>query len=141
MHVGAFMLVMAEIFLGLALMPRWLMMKPSSLPDGTPKTHLFGLSFQRYSQGCESLFKVVDEHAGVSGLDNHVMHVGFDILVELPFEAGLDSSLVCSAGILQPEGHGRVAVRAKRGDEHGLLLVFFLDRDLVVPRVAVEEAE
>jgi hypothetical protein len=49
MHVGAFMLVMAEIFSGLASLPRWLMMKPSSLPDGTPKTHLFGLSFQRYS--------------------------------------------------------------------------------------------
>jgi hypothetical protein len=43
------MLVMAEIFSGLATMPRWLMMNPSSLPDGTPKTHLFGLSFQRYS--------------------------------------------------------------------------------------------
>jgi hypothetical protein len=48
MHVGAFMLVMAEIFSGLASLPRWLMMKPSSLPDGTPKTHLFRLSFQRY---------------------------------------------------------------------------------------------
>jgi phage protein U len=49
MHVGAFMLVMAEIS-GLALMSRWLMMKSSSLPDGTPKTHLFELSFQRYSR-------------------------------------------------------------------------------------------
>jgi hypothetical protein len=45
MDVVAFMLVMAEIFSGLASMPRWLMMKPSSLPEGTPKTHLFGLSF------------------------------------------------------------------------------------------------
>jgi hypothetical protein len=44
------MLVMAEIFSGLASMPRWLMMKPSSLPDGTPKTHLLGLSFQRHSR-------------------------------------------------------------------------------------------
>jgi hypothetical protein len=60
---------------------------------------------------------------------------------ELPLEAGLDSSLVCSVGILQPEGHGRVAVRTKQGDEHGLLLVFFLDHDLVVPRVVVEEEE
>jgi hypothetical protein len=42
--------VMAEIFSGLASMPRWLMMKPSSLLEGTPKTHLFGLSFQRYSR-------------------------------------------------------------------------------------------
>jgi hypothetical protein len=45
MHMGAFMLVMAKIFSGLASMSRWLMMKPSSLPDGKPKTHLFGLSF------------------------------------------------------------------------------------------------
>jgi hypothetical protein len=57
----------------------------------------------------------------------------------LPLEAGLDSSLVCSAGVLQPEGHGVVAVRAKQGDECGLLLVFFLDRDLVVAGVAVKE--
>jgi hypothetical protein len=49
MQVGAFILVMAEIFSGLASMPRWLMMKPSSFPEGTPKTHLFGLSFHRYS--------------------------------------------------------------------------------------------
>jgi hypothetical protein len=49
--------------------------------------------------------------------------------------------LIGGAGVLQPEGHVRVAVRAKWGDECGLLLVFFLDRDLVVPGVAVEEAE
>jgi hypothetical protein len=92
-------------------------------------------------QGCESLFKIGDERVGVSGLDDHVIHVGFDVLVELSFEIGLDSSLVSSAGILQPEIHGCVAVRAKRGDERGLLLVFFLDSDLVVAGLVVEEAE
>jgi hypothetical protein len=50
MQLGALMLVMAEIFSGLASMSRWLMMKLSSFPDSTPKTHLFGLSFQRYSR-------------------------------------------------------------------------------------------
>jgi hypothetical protein len=45
MQVEAFILVMAEIFSGLASTPRWLMMKPSSFPEGMPKTHLFGLSF------------------------------------------------------------------------------------------------
>jgi hypothetical protein len=35
------------------------------------------------AQGCESLFKVVDEGTRVSGLDDHVIHVGFYILVEL----------------------------------------------------------
>jgi hypothetical protein len=59
----------------------------------------------------------------------------------LSLETGLDSSLVGSAGVLQPKRHGRVAVGAERGDECGLLLVFFLDSDLVVPEVAVKEAE
>jgi hypothetical protein len=50
MPVGAFLLVMAVIFLGLDSMPRWLMMKPSNFPEGTPKTHLLGLSFHWYSR-------------------------------------------------------------------------------------------
>jgi hypothetical protein len=65
----------------------------------------------------------------------------FDVLVELLLEAGLDSSLVGGACVLQPERHRCVAVGAEWGDERGLLLGFFLDGDLVVPRVAVEEAE
>jgi hypothetical protein len=44
-----------------------------------------------------------DEHVGVSGLDDHVIHIGFDVLVELSLETDLDSSLVRSAGVLQPE--------------------------------------
>jgi hypothetical protein len=59
----------------------------------------------------------------------------------LPLETGLDSLLVGSAGVLLPEGHGRVAIGVKRGDERGLLLVIFLDHNLVVPGLAVEEAE
>jgi hypothetical protein len=78
---------------------------------------------------------------GVSGLHNHVIHVSLDVLVELFLETLLDSSLVGSAGVLQPERHCRVAVGAKRGDECSLLLVFLLDSVLVVPGVTVEEAE
>jgi hypothetical protein len=50
MQLGAFIMVMAEIFSGLALMPRWLIMKLSSFPEGTSKTHLLGLSFHWYSR-------------------------------------------------------------------------------------------
>jgi hypothetical protein len=63
------------------------------------------------------------------------------VLVELLLEAGLDNSLVGSVGVLQPKQHCHVAVGAERGDERGLLLVFFLDSDLVVAGVAVEKAE
>jgi hypothetical protein len=40
-------LVMDEIFTGLASIPRLLMMNPSNFPEGTQKTHLVGLSFHR----------------------------------------------------------------------------------------------
>ena len=43
-------LVMAEIFYGLALMPCSEMMKPSSMPLGTPKTHFLGLSLILFAQ-------------------------------------------------------------------------------------------
>jgi hypothetical protein len=51
-------------------------------------------------QRCESLFKIGDEHVGVSGLDDHVIHIGFNVLVELFLETGLDSSLIGGAGVL-----------------------------------------
>jgi hypothetical protein len=44
---GAPRAVMAEIFKGLASIPRLLTMNPSNFPDGTPKMHLVGLSFYR----------------------------------------------------------------------------------------------
>jgi hypothetical protein len=56
MQVGAFILVMVEIFSGLASMPQWLMMKSSSFPEGTPKTHLFGLSFHWYSRRAAKVY-------------------------------------------------------------------------------------
>jgi hypothetical protein len=75
----------------------------------------------------ESLFKISDERIGVPGLDYHIIHTSHDILVELFLEIGLDSSLIVGASIFQPERHCCVALSAKRGDERGLLPVFFLD--------------
>ena len=42
MVAGASITMIALIFSGLALIPRLLMMNPSSFPEGTPKTHLVG---------------------------------------------------------------------------------------------------
>ena len=41
----ASMAMISLIFSRLALIPRLLTMNPSSFPEGTPKTHLVGLSF------------------------------------------------------------------------------------------------
>ena len=46
MVAGASMAMIALIFYGLASIPRWLTMNLSNFPEGTPKTHLVGLSFQ-----------------------------------------------------------------------------------------------
>jgi hypothetical protein len=43
------------------------------------------------SQRCESLLKTGDERVGASGLEDHVIHIGNDVLVELSLETGLDS--------------------------------------------------
>ena len=43
---GASIAMMALIFSGLASIPRWLTMNPSSFLEGMPMTHLVGLSFQ-----------------------------------------------------------------------------------------------
>jgi hypothetical protein len=64
MQVGAFISVMAEIFSGLASMPRWLMMKPSSFPEGTQKMQLFGLSFHWYFRR-DAKVKIGDKRVGV----------------------------------------------------------------------------
>jgi hypothetical protein len=44
---GASISVMAMIFTGLASIPRLLTINPSNFLDGTPKTHLVGLSFHQ----------------------------------------------------------------------------------------------
>ena len=53
----------------------------------------------------------------------------------------LDGSLISRTHVLDPEGHGRVAVGAKGRDERRLDLVFLLQRDLVVTRVAISKAQ
>jgi hypothetical protein len=47
-QIGA-MLVMAEIFSGLASMPHSETMNPKSMPQGTPKTHFLGFSLMFFS--------------------------------------------------------------------------------------------
>ena len=50
MVAGVSMAKMVLIFSRLASIPRLLTINPSSFPEGTPNTHLVGLSFQRNFQ-------------------------------------------------------------------------------------------
>jgi hypothetical protein len=54
--VGASMAMMALIFSGLASIPRWLTMNPSSFPEGTPKT-LGWVEFRaKFAEAVEGFF-------------------------------------------------------------------------------------
>jgi hypothetical protein len=55
------------------------------------------------SQAVESLLKIKDEFIVGSGLDDHVIHVGFNVAVQLVHEAQLDGPLVDGSCVLQPE--------------------------------------
>ena len=56
-------------------------------------------------------------------------------------KAHLDGPLIGRPGVLETEGHGGVAVCTEGHDEQCLDLVFFLEGDLVIARVTVEEGE
>ena len=59
-------------------------------------------------------------------LNHHVINVGLDVLPDLVLEAVLDGSLISHTRVLEPEGHGCVAVGAKGRNERRLDLVFLL---------------
>ena len=59
----------------------------------------------------------------------------------LLIEAHLDGPLVGRLGVLESKGHGGVAVRTEGRDERHLALVFFLEGDLVIAEVSIEEGE
>ena len=82
------MFMMPLIFSGFASIPLWLTMKPSSFPDGMPKTHLVGFSFHLK---LHKLLKV-SSRSGIKEsysfcLYDHVIDVSFHIVVELIGEA------------------------------------------------------
>jgi hypothetical protein len=61
--------------------------------------------------------------------------------MQLIGEAHLNCALIGCTCVFQPERHSFVGICPERGDKHGLYLIFFLERDLVVPRIAVKKTE
>jgi hypothetical protein len=53
----------------------------------------------------------------------------------------LNRALIGCSCVSQPERHSFVSVRPKWGDERGFDLILLLERNLVIPRIAIKEAE
>ena len=76
------------------------------------------------------------------GFDNYIIHIGlYKVVFYLVCEAGLNGTLVCSPGVLEPEWHSRVAVGIERRDERRLDLIVLFESDLVITRVAIEKGK
>jgi hypothetical protein len=73
--------------------------------------------------------------------DNDVVDIDLDVSANPTLQASLHATLIGGSCVLQPEGHGRVAVYAMWCDEGCAFLVFLLEPNLMVPRVAVEKGE
>ena len=127
-----FMNLMALTLVGLASMPRLLTMKPGSFPDGTPNTHLVGLSFHLNFLRFENVSERSVNHITFC-LDDDVIDIGLGVVPDLSLEASLNGLLVGCAGILEAECHGVVAVGPEGSDEGGLLLILLFEVYLVVP--------
>jgi hypothetical protein len=80
----------------------------------------------------EGMSEVGDEVVFASGLDDHVVDVGFNVLADLGFQALLDGLLVGRSNVLEAEGHGCVAVDAMRRYECRLILGRDLQGYLVI---------
>jgi hypothetical protein len=108
-------------------------MNPSNFPDGTPKMHLVGLSFHRnLHRVLNVFFQVCNQTVRISGLDDHVIHVGFNVSMQLIGKTHLNSALISCSCIFQTKRHNFVGVSPVWGDERGLDFILLLERNLVI---------
>ena len=125
---------MALILSGLALIPRWKIKRPRSLPEETLKTHLSGFSLKlARTQVVKGHMNILNEGVLVPGLGHNVVVIGFDVAAQLRSEACLHIMLEGGAGILEAERHLGAVVATLGSDECRLLLVLESHHDLMVP--------
>jgi len=126
--------VMAETFSGLGSMPHWEMMKPKSMPRGTPNTHFSRLSFTPLAQRQSNA--ILRSATRLSAfLDFTTMSSTYASTVKCVEH----TSLVCGSGVSKAKGHRNVAVHAEMGDKRSRELVGFFHLDLVITGICIKE--
>ena len=97
---------MAEIFSGLASMPRSETMKPSSMPRQDPKNTFLGIEFDAIRlEFRKGQSKIGNEVVSPFGFNNIVINIGLNSLPDEVPEAFEHTTQVRSPSILQTEWH------------------------------------
>ena len=78
---------------------------------------------------------------GNLGLDKPIIYVDFHCFPNLHFEHHVDQPLIGNTHIFESKWHYLIAIQPAICDERGVLLVWDVNRDLIVPRICVYEAE
>ena len=134
------MLVTAETFSGLALMPHSETMNPKSMPRGTPKTHFLRIKLDALlPEAFEGYFQVIDEVTDLPGLDHDVVHVGLDGSPDVLAKDLGHAPLVRGPCVSKTEWHSHIAVHAEWGDERSRKLVGLFHLDLMVTGICIKE--
>src|SRR5664279_3328322 len=85
----------------------------------------------------ECFTQIIKEGALLPGYDGNVVHVSVDVTAILFVKTSLHATLVRGSCVLQPKGHGYVAIRAIWRDERGFDLIRLSHTYLVVARIGV----
>ena len=97
-------LMIAEIFSGLASMPRLETIKPSSIPPWDPENALLGVELDAIClEFCKGLLKVDYELVNPSRLDHDVVHIGLNGSPDEVSEILEHTTLVCRPYVFQTE--------------------------------------
>jgi hypothetical protein len=89
--------------------------EPQKHASGDTKTHFSGLSLTLLAHRKRRLSQDWRQVASFSCFDHDVVDVGFDRCANVIAEHVVHATLICEVGILQPEGHGSIAIHTMWG--------------------------
>ena len=81
----------------------------------------------------EHLGQVRDMVRGNLGLNEHVIYIDLHRFADLFLKHHIDQPLVGRSHILKSKRHHLIAVQAVVCDERGVILIWYMHRDLVIP--------
>ena len=108
--------------------------------DAQPDQHSRNLETKWQASIPKDFFQVCHVLGYALRLDDHVIHIYFNISSDQLFKYSVNQSLVCSACIFKAKGHDPIAKIDIFSYECHFLLVLNVHLDLVVSRVSIQEA-
>jgi hypothetical protein len=131
---GGFILVIANTFSRVGSIPHRETIYPTNFPEDTLNVHFSGfssiLNFLRLSK-VSAWSETSPSSSRV--FTTHVMHIYFHVTPKLRVQTPLYTPLISFTHTFKSEGHGYIKKCNERSDKRCLDLVFYLERDLVIP--------